>query len=185
MFNIPIFLPKLIEIEAIKHVQTAAKRIDILTIFKILSSPKNAISDTKIDIVKPIPASIPTHIMSYHLTSLGFSITLNLDKTDVNKNIPKGFPTTNPTIIPKTTCNEPSGIDEIFMFIAVLENANNGSIIKLAYGANTCSILINVHSRVSLLHLVIGNVIANRTPLIVACIPLENMQSHKINPSIK
>ena len=163
----------------------AANNIDIFTIFNTFSLPVNAISATNIDIVKPIPASIPTHIISYHFTSLGFSITLNLDKTDVNNIIPKGFPTTSPTIIPKATFIEPCGIDEIFIFIAVLENANNGSIIKLAYGASTCSILINVHSSVSLLHLLIGNVIANKTPLIVACIPLANIQIHKINPSIK
>lgn len=47
------------------------------------SLPTKAISDINIDIVRHIPTSIPTHIISYNLTSLVFSITLSLDKKDV------------------------------------------------------------------------------------------------------
>ena len=81
------------------------------------------------DIVKPIPASIPTEERLPQEISFGFSIRFNFVPIDVDNIIPNGFPITNPSIIPSDTASEPFGNSFILRVIAVLDNANKGNII--------------------------------------------------------
>lgn len=58
-------------------------------------------SAMKIDIVKPIPANIPTARMSFHAKSDGSLQIPDWVAKKVKANIPKGLPTNSPKATPK------------------------------------------------------------------------------------
>lgn len=98
----------------------------------IISSPSflKASRVMNIDIVKPIPPSIPAPKIFLHLRSFGnLQIPKVTAKYEKNQ-IPKGFPKTKPKIIPiEFSCDNPSCQSEL-MAMQVLATANKGRMIK-------------------------------------------------------
>ena len=114
----------------------ADSNIDTLDILISSGLSSNAISDTNIDIVNPIPANNETENTDNQSTPFGFSIMLNLVPTQVNNIIPNGLPTTKPAIIPHINVSSNLIFALRSKLISVLDNANNGSISKLQKGSN-------------------------------------------------
>lgn len=104
-----------------------ASKIAILE--KVITSGSSKASKViKIDIVNPIPPSIPAPITYDHFRSFGSVQTPNVTPKRANKVIPNGFPTTKPIIIPNALgWLNPSCQSELIA-IHVLAKANNGKI---------------------------------------------------------
>jgi len=98
----------------------------------ITSSPSflKAKSVMKMDIVKPIPPSIPAPNMFFHFRSLGNLQIPKLTARNEKSQIPNGFPKTRPKMIPiefswlNPSCQSP------LMAMQVLEIANKGRIMN-------------------------------------------------------
>jgi hypothetical protein len=78
----------------------ADNKIDILAILTIFILCINAISDTNIDIVNPIPAISETINTAIQLILDGFSVIFNLQPMKLKNIIPKGLPIQSPKTIP-------------------------------------------------------------------------------------
>jgi hypothetical protein len=78
----------------------ADNKIDILAILIRFILCINAISDTNIDIVNPIPAISETINTAIQLMLIGFSVIFNLQPMKLKNIIPKGLPIQSPKTIP-------------------------------------------------------------------------------------
>ena len=132
--------------------------------------------------MKPIPPSIPAPRILLHFKSLGNVQIPKLTARNENNQIPNGFPTTRPNIIPIVFgWFNPSCQSEL-MAIHVLAMANNGRI-KNATGL--CKKCCNRYEDVFLPPFPNGITKANNTPVIVACTPEFSMKYHIAAPPIK
>src|SRR5690606_2830071 len=124
--------------------------------------------EIKIDIVKPIPASIPTPIICIQVLPSGNDAIPNLVHSHDVSNMPIGLPKNKPKNIPnpKGAVN-PCTISGC-QVILVLANANSGIIKKFTGFIKACS---NLSKGDSTAVSFVGSVIATITPAIVACMP--------------
>jgi hypothetical protein len=92
-----------------------------------------------IDIVKPMPARAPMPNTCNKLVPAGCSPQPILMVVQEKSKMPKGFPMTNPAKIPQLNEEVRDSNKLPGMTIAVLANANNGSMIKLTMSCSLCS----------------------------------------------
>ena len=90
----------------------------------------NANSEINIDIVNPMPASIPVPKICFLRISFGIEHHPKATPAIENKNIPMGFPSNNPRNIPKLFEPFNALIESEEIRIAVFANANSGRIIN-------------------------------------------------------
>ncbi len=84
----------------------------------------------KMDIVKPIPPKKPAPNMFFHFRSAGKEQSPSPAPINEKRQMPKGFPSTSPAIIPKLlVCPKPL-CQSSPMAMHVLVSANKGSIMK-------------------------------------------------------
>ena len=142
----------------------AENNIDILAILTKVKLCINAISDTNIDIVNPIPAIRDTKNTAVQLIFDGFSVIFKEHPIKLKSIIPRGFPIHRPSTIPYT--NEFADDISILYIneMPVFAKANSGIIIKLFIGTKIrCNF-----SRVLVPELLSdGIAIASKTPLMV------------------
>ena len=118
--------------------------------------------DTNIDIVNPMPARMVTPMKTIQFTFVASRTILNLVRIYTANEIPRGFPTNKPNIIPNEMGGRSPSIEVEEIIMLVLAGAKIGMMMKLTGK-------LSRFSNAGIL--LIGRMKASITPAKVACIP--------------